>query len=343
MLKDPYSAAQFILELGEKQKVGFCRSVEGGGVKADILTYRAIQGGDPKGNWSFNRQIAAKPKFEDIKLQVGMSMSESFYEWIESFFSGGTNESGEIIRQTGAIVAGDFHMKERSRREFYDALISEVAIPKLDASDRNAAYMGVTIVPEAVLFNADHVGDPLDHELGHPNQKLWTPNNFSFTFDGFDDALKRVSRVDGFTIKQQILEYHAGYGEEAAGGALVASGGPGVIRMPGMIEFPNIAVYVPEVDAKPLIDHFYKYGVVHHHVETDKRTGSLRFLSHEPGGIEMKELCQISMEGMEIASIVPDRADSTSHDVKHVKIEFACERMQFTYTQKNQGRQQPEG
>jgi len=312
MLNEPYSAAQFVLELGEtKKKVGFCRSVEGGGTKADILTYRQVQ----QGQWAFARQLAAKPKFEDIKIQVGMSMSESFYEWIEAFFR------GNVMRKSGAIVSGDFHYRERYRREFFDGLISEVAIPKLDGSDRNAAYMGVTIVPEAMEYKAGD-NSRLDQEIGNESQKLWTPNNFSFTFEGFDDALKRVTRIDGFTIKQQILEYHAGSGQ---GGRGIVHTGPGVIRVPGMIEFPNISVYLPEVDAGPLVDHFTRYGI-RHQAAQERRTGELEFRSHNG-----ETLCSITIDGMDIASIVPDRADSTSHDVKHVKIEFACERMNFQY------------
>jgi phage tail-like protein len=317
---DPYSSAQFVLELDEKQ-VGFCRSIEGGGVKADILTYRQVQ----QGQWAFSRQLAAKPKFEDIKIQVGMAMSEDFYEWIEDFFRG-VGQDGTISRKNGAISSGDFHYRERYRRTFYEALISEVAIPKLDASDRNAAYMGVTIVPEALEF-VQGDGKDLSEQVKNLSQKLWTPNNFGFEVKGFEDALKRVTRIDGFTIKQQILEYPAGSG--ATIGGPVIHTGPGVMRVPGMIEFPNIAVYVPEADAKPMVDHFTTYGIRHSQAP-NPLTGRIEFYGQDLG-----VLCTIEMNGMDIASIVPDRADSTSHDVKQVKIEFTCEQMEFSYKRQN--------
>src|SRR5882724_3172900 len=76
-----YSAAHFALELDGKQDTGLCRSIEGGGVKADVMTY---QGGGIHEKW---RQLG-KPKFEDIKLQVGMSMAQPFYAWIADFFTG---------------------------------------------------------------------------------------------------------------------------------------------------------------------------------------------------------------------------------------------------------------
>jgi hypothetical protein len=66
-----YAAAHFALELDGKDSVGLFRSIEGGGVRADVMTY---QNGGTYDRW---RQLG-KPKFEDIKLQVGMSMSQPF-------------------------------------------------------------------------------------------------------------------------------------------------------------------------------------------------------------------------------------------------------------------------
>ena len=98
-----YAAAHFALELDGKQDVGLFRSIEGGGVKADVMTY---QNGTNYDRW---RQLG-KQKYEDIKLQVGMSMSKPFYDWIEKFFD------GKAERKSGAVVAADFYYKERARR-----------------------------------------------------------------------------------------------------------------------------------------------------------------------------------------------------------------------------------
>ena len=76
-----YAAAHFALELTGMETLGVLRTIEGGGLKADVMTY---QNGGIYDRW---RQLG-KPKFEDIKLQIGMAMSEPFYEWIEQFFTG---------------------------------------------------------------------------------------------------------------------------------------------------------------------------------------------------------------------------------------------------------------
>src|SRR5215203_4254272 len=70
-----YSAAHFALELdGKKDNIGMFRSVEGGSIKADVMTY---QNGTNYDRW---RQLG-QPKFEDIKVSVGLSMSQPFYAW----------------------------------------------------------------------------------------------------------------------------------------------------------------------------------------------------------------------------------------------------------------------
>src|SRR4051812_3375841 len=226
-----YAAAHFGLELDGKKDLGLFRSIEGGGVKADVMTY---QHGTSYERW----RALGKQKYEDIKLQVGMAMSEPFYQWIENFFA------GTPMRKDGAILAADFYYRERARRNFTDALIKELAFPKLDASDKNPAYMNVTLAVEDIKFVKGD-GNKITQPVGHDDQKLWTSCNFELSLDGLGAACKRVSKIDAFTIKQTILEYNMG-------GALAAT------KTPSQIDFPQISFYVPEADAGPFFEHFTK-------------------------------------------------------------------------------------
>jgi hypothetical protein len=294
-----YSAAHFALELGEKEVVGFFRSVDGGGIKSEITTY---QSGPSTVIW---RQLG-KPKYEDLKIQVGMAMSKTFYTWIEQFFA------GEVVRKNGAIVAGDFLFKERARRVFKDALISSLDFPKLDATDKNACFMTVTITPETVRF-VKGSGEPMDSQNAGVNQKLWTSANFAFSIDGFQEACARVTKIDGFSIKQKIHEYRAGNLRDP-------------VRVPGILEMPNLTFYLPEVDAQPFIDHFTKH-VVNGAPQTSPRLN---------GTIEMRDnlgmtLCEITLKGVDIAALAPDKSDATSEEIKQVKVEISVEEMKFDY------------
>jgi phage tail-like protein len=296
-----YSAAHFVLELGKSEIAGFFRSVEGGGIKADVLTYNMGSNAD---QW---RQLG-KPKYDDVKLQVGMSMSQTFYDWIESFFA------GKVERKDGAILAGDFHYKERARREMYDILISEVSIPKFDAADRSPCYLGVTLVPERVAFAAGSGLDLSPHVASAP-QKLWTPNHFEFAISGLEQATRRTTKIDSFTIKQQILEYKAGNQRNA-------------VRVPSRVVFPNLTFYVPEADAKPLNEHFTKRVIGGAPAPSARLNGAIT--ATDAVG---SPLCTVSLFGIDIASLGPDKSDSTSQEIKQVRVDITVERMEFKYAQ----------
>lgn len=297
-----YSAAHFALELDTKNNmVGLIRSVDGGGVKSEIMSY---QSGASHEHW---RQIG-KPKYEDLKIEFGMAMSNSFYNWIQAFFD------GEVVRKNGAVVAADFHYQARARREFRDAIISEITFPKLDGSDKNPCFMTATIVPETLRF-APGDNNQLDPKIGNESQRLWTPANFELQIDGFEAACKRVTKIDGFTIKQQIHEYHAGDLRDP-------------IRVPGLLEFPNLSFYVPEADAQPFIEHYTKHGIKGELQAPTRHSGSIVCLDNAN-----KELCTVTLKGVDIAHIAPEKHDSSSEDIKQIKIEIAIEDMEFKYEQ----------
>lgn len=305
-----YAAAHFALELDQKKEVGLFRSIEGGGVKADVMNYQ--KGGDYD-RWRY----LGKQKYEDIKLQVGMSMSQPFYEWIADFFIGKPN------RKSGAIVACDFYYKQRARREFKEAMIKELTFPKLDATDKNAAYMNIAIAVESIEFKPGD-GSQLDAPKGFDSQKLWNCNNFRFELDGFADACKRVTKVDAFTIKQNVVEYFQG-------------GHTGSTKTPSSIEYPQLSFYVPEADAQPFYDHFTKRAmkeereqITHQEKSGAKHTGQIVTYDNTNAPLFNLEFFEA-----EIVAVTPDKSDAGSEEIKQVKIDLYCEYMKFDYTKMN--------
>ena len=295
-----YAAAHFALELDGKDDVGLFRSVEGGSIKAEVMTYQSGSGYD---RW---RQLG-KPKFEDIKVAVGMSMSKPFYTWIEEFFG------GKGTRKTGAIVAADYNYDEKARREFQQALIKEITFPKLDGTNKEPAYMNVAIAVENIEFKPG-TNKKLAVINDFAKQKLWTACNFRVKLDGFpDSACSRISKVDQFTIKQNIAEYHAG-------------GFRAPIKCPTQMDFPQLAFYVPEVDAQPFMDHFTKRGV---NGEVPGRfTGMIEVFDNDAS---KKLLFSLSFAGADILNVQPEKSDSSSEEIKMVKVEIYTESMRFEY------------
>jgi phage tail-like protein len=300
-----YAAAHFGLELDGKDSVGLFRSVEGGGVRADVMTHQV---GGINDRW---RQIG-KPKFEDIKMQVGMSMSLPFFNWMSQFMAGTPN------RKNGAIVAADFYYNERARRDFKEAMIKEVSFPKLDGSDKNAAYLTVTLAVEDIEFKKGS-GKKLDTPAGWDNQKLWTACNFRLNLDKFPGTTNRVTKIDSFTIKQNTAEYHGGGFKHA-------------IKAPTVIDYPNITFYVPEADAFPFKEHLQKrVGFGSHVGKGEVRPGTEFNGSIETFDNANNTLFTVQFFGADLTAVTPDRSDASSEEIKQVKIEMFTERMNFIW------------
>jgi hypothetical protein len=252
------------------------------------------------------RQMAA-PKYDDITLQVGMAMSPRFYEWINSFFS------RDIKRKHGSIIGADFNYNERTKRNFFGALISELTIPALDGSSKDAAYMTVKLSPENMQFEPGS-GDKLKTPTGlkQPN-KLWLTSNFKFTLDGYEDACARIQKIDSFTIKQKILEYPSGARRFPT-------------KVPGRLEYPNITIYIPEVDARPFVD-YLKDSMVDGDKDSDgSLTGAIEFI-----GSDKKTLCTINLAGVDIMGYEVEKFDASQDAMARVKISLQVESMEFDY------------
>lgn len=292
-----YSAAHFAFEMDGKAELGMFRSIEGGGMKAEVMSY---QHGGTYDRW---RQLG-KPKFEDIKLQVGMAMTEPFYAWIAEFFK------GNPVRKDGTIVAADFYYKERARREFTDAMISELTFPKLDASDKNTAYMNVSMSVENIVFKKGG-GGALQQNAGGDKQVDWKACNFSFSLDDFPDECKRVTKVDSFTIKHTVLDYHSG-------GRRTAS------KTPSAIDWPQLSFYLPEADAQKLIAQFEVRGVGG---ETGKRLNGVI----DAFDNKLESHLKVKFLEANIANVSHDKADSATEEIKLVKFDLTVEKMEFEY------------
>jgi phage tail-like protein len=299
-----YVASHFALDLDGMGVLGFLRSFDGGGVKTDIMSY---QHGAMIDAW---RQVG-RLKYDDMTIQVGMGMSDKFYDWMSSFFT------RDIQRKDGAIVIADFNYKQKAKRTFENALISEVTIPALDGSSKDAAYMTVKIVPESMGYEAikGKESTKLDCAPGlkQPN-KLWLCSNFKFTIDGFEENFKRVLKIDSFTIKQQILEYPHGNRRT-------------VRRVPGRVDFPNIAVYVPLVDALELMDQVNSRLITYDAPDDENgMTGSLEFI-----GTDDSTLCTINLTGVDITSAEHQKYDAGGDAFAMVKLQIQVETMELDY------------
>jgi hypothetical protein len=293
----PYVAAHFAVEIG-KNVVGFARQVEGLTMANEPLVFKhastqtqTVQGG--------------KLKYTDLKIQAGMGFAPLFYDKIAAF----VRREGGLI--DGAVVTGDFHYNERSRRTFLNGMISSVGFPVLDANGKDPAYLSTTIVPGTVSYvKGDKAQIECADSLRQP-AKLWLSQNFVLRIDGLEEATAQCSKIDAFEIKQTIIKYDSGPVREP-------------LLVPGRLEYPQITFYVPASSADPLLDlavsrskSFQADGGM---------TGSIEFLSNEK-----EVLGTVTLEGIQILSADAQPSSSTQDQIHLVKVTLGIESMTFAY------------
>ena len=297
-----YVASKFAFELDGDGVLGFLNSAEGGGLKTEVVDYKQGRLVDV---W---RQVG-RPKFEDITIKVGMGMSECFYKWISDFFN------RKVSRKNGGIVMADFNYKQRARRSFIDALISEVQMPALDGASKEAAFMTVKLVPEGMTYETI-TGDAKvesPESLRQPN-KMWHAANFRFAVDGFEAAFARTTKIDGWSIKQQILDYPSGNQRLP-------------LKIPGRLEYPqSLSVYIPAVDAEAVIEQAQKRLLDYDAPPQGGMTGVIELRAPDKS-----TLCSINLAGVDIVSAEPQKSEASAETLAMVKVVIQCESMRFTY------------
>ena len=119
--------------------------------------------------------------------QLRHRMSKAFYEWIKACFD------HKHSRNDGAIITADYDYKEVTRLNFFNALITEVGFPALDAASKDAAKMThqvrARVHPHRRRNGGGH-GCKL--ALGKGEQKKWLPANFRLASTG-STTLARAS------------------------------------------------------------------------------------------------------------------------------------------------------
>jgi len=184
----------FLLEL-DGQLAGRFFDFKGGGFIADVILLS-----NP--GLMTHKQID-DPDFHEMVLACGTGMSRSFYDWISSTFQ------QEYARRSGAIITLDRFSKPTARLNFQRALVTSLAMPALDASSKDPAYMTVTIKPE----RTSSIGPTASQSVGAYSSaipKAWETSSFRIKIDGLETECQHVTKIEALRLKQGIVKSHAG-------------------------------------------------------------------------------------------------------------------------------------
>lgn len=310
-LKRPYISSRFVLELdddngGKPQVVGTLQSIEGGGFKADVVEEKV-------GSQSGVMKYWGRPKFEEVTIQVGMAMAPRFWNWIAKSFN------YEAARHNGALVALDFDNCERWRRSFQNALIKEVSFPSLDGASKEPLYLTVKFVVEDLKEDTSRRGTKHDAEreaVGEwEKQRLWVASMFSFRVDGLTDKNPETCKIDGFSVKQEVIDV-------PVGGRMLNR------KEPGRIEFPNLSVTILQRDADPWMKWWDEAIRTGNHEQSKQKNGHILYLKRTASWPNIREsdiLLTLDLMGLGLLGVSPVKHEAKQLQLQKVKLDMYVE------------------
>jgi hypothetical protein len=275
---------------------GWLSSVEGGSAYSDVVE-------EQTNDLGITKKHIGGVKYEDITIKFGTGMSKGFYNWVAGTFA------HKHVRQDGSIIAADYNYNVRSILEFTQALISEVGFPALDAASKDAAKITVKFAPE---FTRAKKGGGKLNVADSKQQKQFLPSNFRLTIDGLEASCAKVSKVEGLTIKQNLVESAPGDSRDS-------------FREPGKIEFPNIKITLPEAFADQFAAWHEDFVIKGNNSDEAEKSGSLEFLD----STHQKALLTLTFKNIGIFKFQPDFGSPDSDKFRGAKAEMYCEEIKF--------------
>lgn len=291
--KRSYSAGHFMLSLDGEPAV--LKDFDGGNIKGEVLTINM-------GPENLAMKHISTLKFEPFKLNIGMSMGKPLYEWIKASLD------RQHMYKNGYVVSGSFDYKAMSFRHFEDAQITEITVPALDATSKDAAFFAITIDPVKIVYQD---GDNSDLKGSvNTKQKKWLCSNFRLELG--DLPCKRVSKIDSFTIKQGVVQDDVGEQRTP-------------FKIPTKLEMPNLKFTFSAADVKPWAEWFDEFVIKGNNGQEKELNGRIVFL--DPSLQE--ELGSIDIFQVGIFSLVPEKFESHTDKRASYVAECYVERMQF--------------
>jgi hypothetical protein len=244
--------------------------------------------------------------YEDIAIQCGNTMSPAFYLWIQQTLA------GQAPRRNGGILTTNLGNQIIDRKDFSDAVVTEVAFPALDRSANTSVSLGVKITPTQLSYQSGG-GQMALPTKGKP--VAWLASNFRITIDGLEQACAHVVRVESLVWKQPISQGQIDTQRSKRSKQSTL----------GHIQTPNLILTVPQAQAGPFTQWFYQFVIQGQASDSAERSGTLEFLASDLQTILF--ILNFGNLGIFRMSPVPQ---SQNGPMPLVTVELYCETMQLT-------------
>lgn len=243
--------------------------------------------------------------YEDITIQCGTDMAPSFYQWVQSALD------GQPAQMNGAILTTNAMNQVIDRKEFQNALITEVVFPAMNTSSNSPVFMNLTIKPGQTILQPG-TGAQVSFPLQQHKSKAWLASNFRLQIQGLEQACAHVIAIDALDWKQPVNQMPTGFRETSQGPV-------------GPFDAPNLVITLPQAQAEPFAQWFRDFVVQGQASDNDERPGILEYLEAD----RQTPIMTLSFGHLGIFRMAPVPQTDTKM-VPLVKIEMYCESLQLT-------------
>lgn len=269
------------------------RSVEGGTFRAQIVT-------NDIGPDNVSKKHVANVTIDDLVVQVAPD-AKAVSEWIKGPWT------GQLQTKNGSVVTGEAK-GGADERVFMNGVLTEVSLPALDASSREAGYLTLRITPERVVSKKGTM-PPTGAEGA--KTRGWMTSNFRVEMG--DLPGNRVSRVEPITLKRKVAADQIGIFREPT-------------KNPAKIEFSNVILTIPDADVAPWTAWHDSFLINGNNRDNDEKSGAIVLL----GPDSKSEMARLNLTGCGVVSMAPVAGGPGAG--RRVQVELYCEQMGFQPT-----------
>jgi hypothetical protein len=226
------------------------KSMSGGSGVGDIVVENTAATGQ------FRKKHLAGVKYQDLSLGITGLPTPAITAWLNQALSGARAEKG------GYVSVLDAQMNESSRLTWFQALVSKVELPELDASSKNAGEFKLTLSPQRTARSGS--GGKVASTISNAKQKVFLTNNFKITVDGLDLAF--VNHIDPLAIRFKSSTNPVGELRDYE-------------RSPGAVDVSNLVFTIDVARASTLFAWYDSFVTKGESTQDKERGGKIEYLS----------------------------------------------------------------
>lgn len=299
-----YRCGNFGLELDMYGgQTAWIKSVSGGHVSAEVARGEA-------NNDEHTIRKVQKVTVAPIVFEQSIGAATPLYKWIQSSWQ------RKYSRCNGAIVHANARFDVEYRHEFFNALITEVTFPTLDAASHDLAYLTVKMQPETVDIQRVSKSEKLFGFEESAGPKEWGSSHFELRlFNGGRELdCTGVRKIDSFTLRQETRE--------------VNSGAQHFTEIePTGLKFPDLSLSMPAGLAEDFVNWQDEFLMQGSNCRSNEMQGMIELL--RPTHNKQKTLLTIALDGVGIQSLEFDKNDTSTDALQMCKVSLYVDTMTF--------------